>query len=138
MAVTGVCQFSAICHLGVHTYLVLSSLTLGLNRRYGFRTDEESPSPLPAACPHGKHGIASDLLNRTVFLLRRLELPIMRQTVAVAYVGAPGQTKMCQSALEWDPLSAFKRDPFERRVLTVALAPSELVGVAETARVRAV
>ena len=44
----------------------------------------------------------------------------------------------CQSALEWDPLSAFKRDPFERRVLTVALAPSELVGVAETARVRAV
>jgi hypothetical protein len=32
----------------------------------------------------------------------------------------------------------FKRDPFERRVLTVALAPSELVGVAETARVRAV
>ena len=46
--------------------------------------------------------------------------------------------QMCQSALEWDPLSAFKRDPFERRVLTVALAPSELVGVAETARVRAV
>ena len=45
---------------------------------------------------------------------------------------------ICQSALEWDPLSAFKRDPFERRVLTVALAPSELVGVAETARVRAV
>src|SRR4029078_3343207 len=41
----------------------------------------------------------------------------------------------CQSALEWDPLSAFKRDPFERRVLTVALAPSEVVGAAERARV---
>ena len=43
----------------------------------------------------------------------------------------------CQSALEWDPLSASKRDPFERRVLPVALAPSELAGVAETARARA-
>ena len=42
----------------------------------------------------------------------------------------------CQSALEWDPLSASKRDPFERRVLPVALAPSELAGVAETARAR--
>src|SRR6516165_903189 len=28
----------------------------------------------------------------------------------------------CQSALEWDPLSASKRDPFDRRVLMVALA----------------
>jgi hypothetical protein len=37
-----------------------------------------------------------------------------------------------------DPLSASKRDPFGRRVLLVALAPSELVGVAETARARVV
>ena len=44
----------------------------------------------------------------------------------------------CQSALEWDPLSASKRDPFDRRVLLVALASSELVGVAETARARVV
>ena len=44
----------------------------------------------------------------------------------------------CQSALEWDPLSASKRDPFDRRVLLVALAASELVGVAETARARVV
>ena len=43
----------------------------------------------------------------------------------------------CQSALDWDPLSASKRDPFERRVLAVALARSELAGVAETARARA-
>jgi len=34
------------------------------------------------------------------------------------------------------PLSASKRDPFDRRVLLVALAASELVGVAETARAR--
>ena len=36
----------------------------------------------------------------------------------------------CQSASNFDPL--------ERRVRTVALAPSELVGVAETARARVV
>jgi len=44
----------------------------------------------------------------------------------------------CQSAPNRDPLSACKRDPFERRVRAVALAPSELVGVAETARARVV
>jgi transposase InsO family protein len=43
---------------------------------------------------------------------------------------------ICQSAFDRDPGSAFKRDPFERRVRTVALAPSELARVAETARVR--
>ena len=43
----------------------------------------------------------------------------------------------CQSALNWAPLSASKRDPFERRVLAVALATSELAGVAATARARA-
>ena len=61
-------------------------------------------------------------------------------TVSTALLAAASSeaSAWCQSALEWDPLSAFKRDPFERRVLTVALAPSELVGVAETARVRAV
>ena len=44
----------------------------------------------------------------------------------------------CQSALDWDHLSASKRDPFERRVRPVALAPSELAGVAETVRARVV
>ncbi|MDI2078215.1 Wadjet anti-phage system protein JetA family protein, partial [Bradyrhizobium sp. Mp27] len=36
----------------------------------------------------------------------------------------------CQSAFDWDPLSASKRDPFDRRALLVALGSSELVGVA--------
>src|ERR1035437_9529413 len=49
-----------------------------------------------------------------------------------------GSASMCQSALDWDPLSASKRDPFERRVRPVALAPSELAGVAETVRARVV
>ena len=48
----------------------------------------------------------------------------------------PTPRRLCQSALEWDPLSASKRDPFDRRVLLVALAATELVGVAETARAR--
>ena len=42
----------------------------------------------------------------------------------------------CQSAPKFDPVSASNFDPFERRVLAVALAPSELVGVAETVRAR--
>ncbi len=44
----------------------------------------------------------------------------------------------CQSAPKFDPVSASNFDPFERRVLTVALASSELAGVAETGRARAV
>ncbi len=44
----------------------------------------------------------------------------------------------CQSAFKFDPRSASNFDPFWRRVLAVALAPSELVGVAETARARVV
>ena len=43
---------------------------------------------------------------------------------------------ICQSALDRDPRSASNGDPLERRVLAVALAPSELAGVAETARAR--
>src|SRR5262249_7027278 len=48
-----------------------------------------------------------------------------------------GEFLACQSALNWAPLSASKRDPCERLVLAVALAPSELAGVATTARARA-
>jgi hypothetical protein len=44
----------------------------------------------------------------------------------------------CQSAFKFDPVSASNFDPLERRVLTVALASSELAGVAETRRARVV
>jgi hypothetical protein len=44
----------------------------------------------------------------------------------------------CQSALDRDPPSAFKRDPFDRRALLVALAASELAEVAEAVRARVV
>jgi 2-methylisocitrate lyase-like PEP mutase family enzyme len=42
----------------------------------------------------------------------------------------------CQSACNIDPVSASNFDPFERRVLTVALVSSELAGIAETKRAR--
>jgi hypothetical protein len=45
---------------------------------------------------------------------------------------------ICQSALKFDPVSASNFDPFERRVLTVALVSSELAGIAETRRARVV
>src|SRR5260370_10595682 len=40
----------------------------------------------------------------------------------------------CQSALKFDPVSASNFDPFDRRVLAVALVSSELAGIAETRR----
>ena len=45
---------------------------------------------------------------------------------------------LCQSAFKFDPVSASNFDPFERRGLTVALAASELAGIAETWRARVV
>ena len=48
-----------------------------------------------------------------------------------------GALAACQSAFKFDPVSASNFDPFERRVLAVALASSELAGVAETRRARA-
>ena len=42
----------------------------------------------------------------------------------------------CQSALDWDPRSASKRDPLVFRLERLAFAPSELAGVAETGRAR--
>ena len=49
-----------------------------------------------------------------------------------------GLSKSCQSALKFDPVSASNFDPFDRRVLAVALASSELAGIAETWRARVV
>jgi hypothetical protein len=42
----------------------------------------------------------------------------------------------CQSALNFDPVSASNFDPFARRGLRVALDSSELAGIAETRRAR--
>src|ERR1700738_644588 len=42
----------------------------------------------------------------------------------------------CQSAFKFDPVSASNFDPFERRVLTVALVSSELAGIAGMRRAR--
>ena len=44
----------------------------------------------------------------------------------------------CQSALDRDPFSASKRDPFDRRVGAVAFAPPELIGLAKAGLARVV
>ena len=56
---------------------------------------------------------------------------------AMMFALNPLSERECQSAFKFDPASASNFDPFGRRVLAVALAPSELVGVAETVRARA-
>ncbi|MCZ7660358.1 MAG: hypothetical protein M5U07_22110 [Xanthobacteraceae bacterium] len=61
-----------------------------------------------------------------------------RLRVAVDDVPTGLEPATCQSACKFDPASAFNFAPLERRALAVALAPSELVGVAETARARVV
>ena len=58
-------------------------------------------------------------------------------TTTVYELRVPAIPPDCQSAFKFDPASASNFDPFGRRVLAVALAPSELVGVAETVRARA-
>ena len=70
-----------------------------------------------------------DRLSRDVHFISGLMAH--RVPFVVAELGA------CQSAFKFDPASASNFDPFGRRVLAVALAPSELVGVAETVRARA-
>jgi hypothetical protein len=45
-------------------------------------------------------------------------------------------TAACQSALNFDPRSASKIDPFGDRALTAALAPAKLVRVAQPGRAR--
>src|ERR1700675_4090081 len=70
--------------------------------------------------------VAAALLAATT---NQIDIAVVVAAAAIGAIIGDG----CQSALEWDPLSASKRDPFDRRVLLVALASSELVGVAETA-----
>src|SRR4029079_10070414 len=54
-----------------------------------------------------------------------------------AHILHPRQCLLCQSAFKFDPVSASNFDPFERRVLTVALASSELARIAVTWPARA-
>ena len=70
---------------------------------------------------------------------QQLDVIVCEQSPQLSEVGAGiGLAPNCQSAFKFDPRSASNFDPLWRRVLTVALAPSELVGVAETARARVV
>ena len=79
--------------------------------------------------PEGFYTITPGLMN-----------PDSSQYLAIntGFPNAYDRANGCQSASKFDPRSASNFDPLERRVRAVALAPSELVGVAETARVRVV
>ena len=72
------------------------------------------------------------------------KFPVLKDIDKFVFADTPvdeGQVRelaTCQSAPKFDPRSASNFDPLERRVRAVALAPSELVGVAETARARVV
>ena len=59
-----------------------------------------------------------------------------RYNLGVIYERGDDVPQNCQSAPNRDPGSASKRDPTFLRFERLALAPSELVGVAETARAR--
>ena len=86
-----------------------------------------SPRPLEEIYRLPSHALLTPAETELVTRLTQSALAVRR---------SKGQ--WCQSAFKFDPVSASNFDPFERRVLAVALAPSELVGVAETARARVV
>jgi predicted flavoprotein YhiN len=60
----------------------------------------------------------------------------LADTAALFMALGGGWPTTCTTPVWRECALASKRDPFERRVRTVALAPSELAGVAETARAR--
>src|SRR5215510_2174983 len=125
----------------------LEIVDTGRRRRWSaaekLRIVEESFSaPRLASATARRHGISNQLLFawRKAYREGRLgDIPgFVPATIVLEQpekgTGTGCRRIECQSALNWAPRSACKRDPFERRVLAVALAPSELAGVAETAR----
>ena len=84
----------------------------------------------------GRHTRKLTLRGRYPVLSLKKARDEARAALESVSAGGDPATAKCQSALDRDPISASKKDPFERRVLAVALAPSELAGVAETARAR--
>jgi transposase len=88
-------------------------------------------------------GLEAGPLSQWLFsALAEAELPVVcvetrhMQAVLKAQINKTDRNDACQSALERAPRSASKRDPFVLRFRRLAVAPSELVGVAETARAR--
>lgn len=76
--------------------------------------------------------------NRTLNAMVAGAFAVAVGTLAATSATAQSEADMekCQSALDWDPRSASKGDPFDRRILPVALGSSELAGIAETSRAR--
>ena len=78
-------------------------------------------------------------VNRALMLKIELVGSPLVSFLRVAAISAPPYSNVFyQPASKFGFCSASNFDPLERRVRAVALAPSELVGVAETARARVV
>ena len=97
-------------------------------------------------CRGNRHGLRSAVMKARFFEDFNIFKPIddpahqfdIARTLARPSPALKGAGADCQSAFKFDPVSASNFNPFERRVLTVALASSELAGVAETWRARVV
>ena len=90
----------------------------------------------PAYIDHAKRQNGDPRLNFRVGNACALPFPIASFDHTLAMLVLQFIPDACQSAFKFDPVSASNFAPFERRFLTVALASSELVGVAETGRAR--
>ena len=129
-------------------------LTMALLELGRYREAESAAASLLARAPEDPK---AHLLMSTIHLetgrpvsavaVAQAALRIAPQDVAALIHSARGLNQLnrsdeviaimaCQSAPDEDPLSASKRDPLDRRARAVAIAPSELVGVAETPRAR--
>ena len=140
--------------------LIEAARTLGFGARvvtgylYNPAADGHSTAAIGVGTTHswadiyvpGAGWIANDPTNGTIGGDNLIRVAVTRDIsqaipISGSFSGAPdsylGMT-VCQSASKFDPRSASNFDPLERRVRAVALAPSELVGVAETARARVV
>ena len=80
-----------------------------------------------------------DAIARCEDMVRRVDEALERAASGPNYTAPADQLPpACQSALDRDPFSASKRDPFDRRVGAVAFAPPELIGLAKAGLARVV
>ena len=110
-------------------------MTSGTKERAMSPSQSSANSNVSAALAKSMHDHWGLYLGEGIVLillgLAAIIFPFIAGVVATVFLG-------CQSAFKFDPRSASNFDPLERRGLAVALAPTELVGVAETARARVV
>ena len=81
-------------------------------------------------------GVLPQLVRKVSTFISRMSAERYSRLCSHCSIRSPAFRSACQSAPNRDPGSASKRDPAFLRLERLALAPSELVGIAETARAR--